>query len=92
MLFTEHGAGHASEADQIPTSVSLVAVIARINRRLLRDDKMLRRSRGKRMCGVVGEFYTMDITHKAILEKDVDVEALARKVGALKDRETVAEA
>lgn len=37
-------------------------------------------------------FYTMDITHKAILEKDVDVEALARKVGALKDRETVAEA
>ena len=49
--------------------------------------------RGASGCVVwLERFYTMDITHKAILEKDVDVEALARKVGALKDRETVAEA
>ena len=76
----------------MPTSVSLVAVIARINRRILHNDEMLCRSRGKRMRALVGEFYTIDIRRKAILERDVDVKALARKVGALKDFETIATA
>ncbi len=63
--------------------VSARALLQRINRRLVKDDGMVKATRGNRWRHELGDFYTVDIKRNAIIEKDVDLEALGRKMKAL---------
>jgi len=70
--------------------VSLRALIQRINRRLVQDDEMVKATRGDRWRGELGEFYRIDVNRNAIVEKDVDLEALGREMKALQRYERLA--
>jgi hypothetical protein len=65
------------------------AAIQRINRRLKEDQRKVRTARGERLRQDVGWFYVLDLQRNFIVEKDVDLEALGREVGALQDYETI---
>ena len=63
--------------------VSVRALLQRINRRLVKDDTMVKATRGDRWRHELGDFYTVNIKRNAIIEKAVDLEALGRKMKAL---------
>ena len=65
------------------------ALIQRINRALRREDQILRQARGDRARQDLGGFYVIDVRLNAVVSKDVDLEALARDLGALKGYEHV---
>lgn len=69
--------------------VSVKAAIQRVNRKL--DEEKVHRSRSARARLDLGDFYTINTRYNVIGQKDVDLEALAREVGALKDYEEIAE-
>jgi hypothetical protein len=68
--------------------VSRVALMARINRKLAKDDEVLRASRGMQAHLDVGDFYIVDVRINGVVGKDVDPVALARKLGVLSAWET----
>jgi len=78
-----------SKTKQIP--VTRRAVIARINRAIHDDDLVLRTARSARAKLDVGDYFIVNSRLNAIAGKDVDLEAYAREVGALKAYETVGE-
>lgn len=63
--------------------VTLRAVIQRLNRRLKQDHEMIRAARGAQARQEFGDFYWLDYNRNVVLDKDVDVEALARKLEVL---------
>ena len=72
-------------------AVSMRAVIQRINRKLKSENEVLKTARGARMQMDCGSFYIVDFGMNAVMQKDVDPEALARKLGVLKGWEAVVE-
>ena len=68
--------------------LTLPAIKARINRKLIIDGQMLKRSRGKQK-QALGEFYVMDVRTNDLVRKDVDLEKFAREIAALKPFEGV---
>lgn len=70
------------------------AVVARINRRLQRDEgplaDVLRKSRGQAALLELGEYYLHSTQYNAIVGKNVDPEAMAREMGLLHPGEHVA--
>jgi hypothetical protein len=71
--------------------VSRSAVIKRINRRLEKDGELLRTSRGKQAEYEVGKYFVIDFFNGNLLvDRDVDLEVLARGLGVLRDHEHVA--
>ena len=70
--------------------VSESAVVQRVNRKLKRDMRMLRKTRGARALVDFGDYYVVDYTHGGIVESQVDVEDLARELEVLKPWERVA--
>ena len=63
--------------------ISERAAIQRLNRVLAKDGEMLKKSRPSKFFNELGEFYLLDIERNFIVEKDVDLEALAREHKAL---------
>ena len=72
--------------------VSRRAVEARINRKLLAEGEILRKTRAdSRAWFDLGEYYSIDVSRGFICRRDCDLEQLAREVGALKSWEVVRE-
>jgi hypothetical protein len=70
--------------------VSLRAVMARVNRKLAKEDEMLRRCRSdSRGWHELGDFYVVDVSRNCITDKQVDLEALAREMDVLAKWEQV---
>lgn len=70
-------------------TVSLTALISRINRRLAHECEQLHKSRGARCLLDLGEYYVRDCNRNFIVEKNVDPEQLGRELGVLKHDEQV---
>ena len=71
--------------------VSERALFARINRKIDADELILRRCRPTmRDHHELGDYYTVNWRINGIWEKDIDLEAYGREVGALKDYEELA--
>jgi hypothetical protein len=66
------------------------ALIQRINRRLKPDQEKLCTSRTEQARLDVGYYYVVNYSFNGIVQKDVDIEELARKLGVLKAYEEVA--
>ncbi len=67
--------------------VTLRALLQRINRRLLDDGETVRAARGDQARKDLGDYYRLDFKRNAVVEKDVDVEQLGRKLGVLQPYE-----
>jgi hypothetical protein len=61
------------------------ALIKRINRKLLKDDQMLRATCGDRWRNDLGDFYIVDLYRNNLVAQHVDIEALSRELGVLTD-------
>jgi hypothetical protein len=70
--------------------VTRSALIQRINRTLRKQDKLLKTTRGGEAIHDLGEFYVLDVQHNRVIDTQVDVEALGRKVGCLRPWEGLA--
>ena len=68
--------------------VTTRAVLQRINRRLGADDEMVKKSRGAGAYAL-GDYYRIDVAKNFVVEKHVDPEALARRLGVLADYEAL---
>lgn len=71
-------------------TVSMKALIQRINRKLGADEK-LRKSRSRAAKSDVGDFYIIDINRNVLMSTHVDPEELGRELGVLHQSETVVE-
>jgi len=72
-------------------SISMRALIQRINRVLAKDNEVLKKSRSSRTSLSVGEYFVLDIMKNFISRTQVDPEQLGRKLGVLKLYEEVGE-
>jgi hypothetical protein len=72
------------------TTVTLNAVIKRINRKLRPDLEALKRTRSARAQLELGDYYVIDYRGNLILDKDVDPEEYGRDLGVVGDWERVA--
>jgi hypothetical protein len=66
------------------------ALIQRINRKLA-PEQVLKVARGSRALQDLGQFYVLDVSGNFVVDKDVDVTALGRKLGVLRPFEKLAE-
>ncbi len=66
--------------------VSERALIQRINRCLNKSDEYIKKARGVAV-NTIGQFYRVDFYSNAVIERDVDIEELGRKIGALQGYE-----
>jgi hypothetical protein len=75
----------------IKAPITQRALIARINRRLAKDDMILKAARGERMRQAVGDYYVVNVRINGVLQryKDCDPVEVARELGVLKEWETV---
>lgn len=71
--------------------VSLGALIQRINRRLRKEDEVMKKSRSERVRLDLGDYYILDFNRNFIVAQYVDPEAFGREIGALESYETVIE-
>lgn len=66
--------------------------MARINRALRHDDEMLKSARvDSRTFQDLGAYYVIDIKRNFVTAKDIDLEALGKELGVLKDYEELVE-
>jgi len=65
-------------------------LIARINRKLVHQDEVLKIPRSERMRSDCGEFYLVNTEFNCICGKHIDPEGLGRELGVLKPFEGVA--
>lgn len=72
------------------TPVAERALLARVNRRLAKDGKTLRRNRPTDACfKELGRFTLIDTGRGAVVEHHVDLETLARQLGVLESWEEI---
>lgn len=72
---------------QVP--VTQRALVQRVNRLLAKEDRVIKAARGGAAVDL-GDFYMVDTEINGIIEKHVDIEETARKLGALKPYEKLA--
>ena len=72
------------------SAITEKALSCRINRRLRRDERMLKKSRGERYRIDLGDYYVVDMQMN-LVDKHVDLSALGRELGVLRAHESVAE-
>lgn len=72
------------KAVQQKVIVSTRALIARINRKLHPDDRILKATRGARAEFDLGRFFVLDWRISNIVEHHVDLEDLAKELGVLR--------
>jgi hypothetical protein len=78
------------EAAKVP--VALRALLARVNRQLRKDEQTLFRCRADSTWhDDLGDFYIVDTRGNSIFAKHVDLTALAKEKGQLKDFEVLAD-
>jgi hypothetical protein len=65
--------------------VSERSLVQRVNRKLAKGGEVLKAGRGRD----AGEWYIVDLSLNAVVRHNVDVEALARELGALRPWESV---
>ena len=70
-------------------SVSMRAIIQRVNRKLIADDEVLKASRTEWMRSDCGDYYIVDSRRNSICQTHVDPKALARELGVLHRWEAV---
>jgi len=70
-------------------SVTLRAVIQRINRKLSKDYKKLEKSRSINMKNNCGEYYILDTYRNTVIETQTNIEYLARNLGVLGAHEEI---
>lgn len=73
----------------MPTTTG--ALVKRINRRLAHNGQRLRTTRGARMIAAVGLHWVEDIRRSCVVERDVDVEELAQRLGLVRPFERAAQ-
>ena len=73
------------KAQTVP--VTMRALFVRVSRALAKKGQVLKTTRGGRAQAELGRFYVIDQRRNVIVDKAVDLEAFARKLGALKDYE-----
>ena len=56
------------------------ALVQRLNRKLAKENELLRAGRGERD---LGRYFVVDTRRNLIVRKDVDLESLARDIGAI---------
>jgi hypothetical protein len=78
-----------STKEKVP--VTKHALVQRINRALKKDGEKLQAARGMQAFLDLGDFYTIDVSRNFILEKNVDLEKMGRRLGVLKPFERLAE-
>jgi hypothetical protein len=69
------------------------ALLQRINRALADEGKVVNRPRGRPQTdgpGDLGAYFMVDLKKKTVVEKNVDLVKLAKKLGAIKDYEQLA--
>jgi len=74
-----------SKATKIP--ITRRALIQRLQRALKEDELILRAARNERVRQEMGDYYTIDLRTSGVMERDVDLEDIAREYGVLKDYE-----
>lgn len=74
-----------AKAKKVP--VSRVALMARVNRALAKQDRQLRASRGARAKQDLGEFFVVGLANNTADWVNVDPVDLARELGVLKEWE-----
>ncbi len=72
--------------------VTLRAVVQRINRKLAGGDEKLRKNRGQRDWGDLGDYYIINTNRNFLVAGHVDPEAYARELGVLKPWESMVDA
>jgi hypothetical protein len=76
------------QAEGIP--VQTRALLARVNRHLVKQGEVLRATRGEGIARQeFGAYYRLDTHNNLVVDKHVDLEELARQLGALKPYERV---
>ena len=70
--------------------VNARALLQRINRKLAEDQECVKKTRGVAIRDL-GEYYRLDLFKNRVMETDVDIEALARKLGVLHEFEALKE-
>ena len=68
-------------------SVTVTAVVKRINRKLAPQYETLRRTRGIAQQQDLGEYYLLNFNRNFVIEKDVNPEILARHLRVLSEHE-----
>ena len=67
------------------------SLLQRINRKLAPEGRLLKATRGTRSLPELGEYYVLDTHRNIIINKHVDPIELAKKLGALRPYEKVAD-
>jgi len=80
---------HGETAMARKASVSMRAIIQRVNRKLIADDEVLKASRTELMRSDCGDYYIVDWRRNSICKTHVDPKALARELGVLHRWEAV---
>ena len=65
------------------------SVVARVNRRLQAAGEQLKPARSEQVRAQVGDWYVLDVKRNGVVREDVNLEAIARELGALADWEVV---
>lgn len=78
-------------AGKVKVPVTKRALIQRVNRALAKDGEQLKATKGAQAQLDLGEFYVVDVSGNSVSRKDVDLEKLARELGALKPYEALAD-
>jgi hypothetical protein len=71
--------------------VSMKALVRRVNRRLVKQGQKLIKTRGERVRAELGDMYVIDTNTSALILFRVNVEVLARELGALQTWQKVAD-
>jgi hypothetical protein len=80
--------GNHVSKNKVP--VSERALVARCVRVLKKDGNTLRICQeGSRSFSTLGRFYTLDLDRNVVLDSDVDLEELAKKLGCLRGYEAL---
>lgn len=68
--------------------VSTRALMQRLNRAMRDDERMVKATRGERARIDLGWYYVLDWNRNSVVDTNVDLAALGKEYGVLKDYET----
>lgn len=66
------------------------ALLQRVNRALANEGKQLQKARGGTARLELGDYYTVNVQRNFVVQKDVDLEELGRKLNSLRPYESLA--
>ena len=78
-----------AKAKAMKLPVTERSVVARVNRRLQAAGEQLKPARSEQVRAQVGDWYVLDVKRNGVVREDVNLEAIARELGALADWEVV---